>query len=74
MYVKLLSDRETEGEQAKEMQLNEYTPFLSSIKKNKNEAKRNVWRLVLIQWCTALELLEATYIPTFVHYDGTATI
>lgn len=31
-------DGETERDQAKEMQLNEYTAFLSSVKKNKIEA------------------------------------
>lgn len=38
LCVRCLSDRETERVQAKEMQLNEYTAFLSSVKKNKIEA------------------------------------
>lgn len=35
MYVRCVSDRETEGEQGKEMLLNGYDAFLSSVNKTR---------------------------------------
>lgn len=40
-------DRETEGEQAKQMQQNRYT-----VKTNKKTTKCNMWWSLFILWCT----------------------
>ena len=45
--VRGVSDRETEGEQGKEMQLNEYAAVLNSVKKIMI-TKHKLWRPVLM--------------------------